>query len=204
MNAPETLSAAPLTPTPALRLTGEGAPVELWLLRLATGREGQRQAARAWLAAELSRRSGAAARWTETPKGPAMAPGSPWNSSFSYCGPYILCGLSCQGVPGVDLAAAGGGAGGGEGDIDVARLYCGPEVAARLVACAPAGRADAFARAWSALEARLKACRRGLEEYTPVRERHLAAARLTGQVRHEGLWASAALCPLVRGVQQDG
>ncbi|MGE8639388.1 MAG: 4'-phosphopantetheinyl transferase superfamily protein [Achromobacter sp.] len=201
---PAALSATPPTLSPALRLTGEGAPVELWLLRLATGRDGQRQAARAWLAAELSRRSGAAAGWTETPKGPAMAPGSPWNSSFSYCGPYILCGLSRLGVPGVDLAAAGGGEGGGEGDIEVARLYCGPEVAARLAACAPAGRADAFARAWSALEARLKACRRGLEEYTPVREGHLAAARLTGQIRHDGLWASAALCPLVGSLPQDG
>jgi len=204
LNAPAGLPPTPLTTPPALRLTGEGAPVEMWLLRLATGRDGQRQAARAWLAAELSRRSGAAARWTETPKGPAMEPGSAWNSSFSYCGPYILCGLSRLGAPGVDLAAADGGAGGGEGDIDVARLYCGPEVAARLAACAPAGRADAFAQAWSALEARLKACRRGLEEYTPVRERHLAAARLTGQVRHDGLWASAALCPLAGRPQQDG
>lgn len=204
LNVPETLFAAPPTVTPALRLTGEGAPVELWLLRLPTGRDGQRQAARAWLAAELSRRAGAAARWTETPKGLAMEPGSPWHSSFSYCGPYILCGLSGLGVPGVDLAAADGGAGGGEGDIDVARLYCGPEVAARLAACAPAGRPDAFARAWSALEARLKACRRGLEEYTPLRECHLAAARLTAQVRHDGLWASAALCPPADGPRQDG
>lgn len=188
----------------ALPLTGEGAPVELWLLRLAASRERQRQAARAWLAAELLRREGAQAAWVETSKGPARAPGSRWNSSFSYCGPYILCGLSCLGMPGVDLAASDGGAGGGAGDIDVARLYCGPEAAAELAACDPAGRADAFARVWSALEARLKACRRGLEEYAPVRERHLAASRLTCQVRHEGLWTSAALCPAAGNGQQGG
>lgn len=195
--------AAPVA-APVLPLTGAGAPVELWLLRLAASRERQRLAARAWLAAELSRRGEPQPVWAETPKGPASAPGSRWNSSFSYCGPYILCGLSRLGMPGVDLAAADGGAGGGEGDIDVARLYCGPQAAARLAACDPLGRADAFARAWSALEARLKACRRGLEEYTPLRERHLAAARLTAQVRHDGLWASAALCPPADGPRQDG
>ncbi|MBB1597065.1 4'-phosphopantetheinyl transferase superfamily protein [Achromobacter sp. UMC46] len=189
-------------PPATLRLNEAGAPVELWLLHAAAGREGQRQAARDWLSAELLRRDGTPPAWAETPKGPAMAPGARWNSSFSYCGPYILCGLSRLGMPGVDLAD--GGAGGGEGDIDVARLYCGPEAAARLAACDPSARADAFARTWSALEARLKACRRGLEEYTPLRERHLAAARLTGQVRHDGLWASAALCPPAAGPQQDG
>lgn len=195
--------AAPMT-APALRLTGEGAPVELWLLHVAASRERQRLAARAWLAAERVRRGEAQAGWIETPKGPAPAAGSRWNSSLSYCGPYILCGLSRLGMPGVDLAAVDGGAGGGEGDIDVARLYCGPAAAARLAACEPAGRADAFARAWSALEARLKAGRRGLEEYTPVRECHLAAARLTSQVRHEGLWASAALCPPENDLRQGG
>jgi len=176
----------------ALCLSGEGAPVELWLLRLAAARPRQRQAAREWLAAELARRgAGARAGWTESSKGPRMARGAPWQSSFSYCGPYILCGLSRLGVPGVDLA---GGAPWSDA-AEVALLYCGPEAAAGLAACPPADRPDAFARAWSALEARLKACRRGLEEYCAERERHLAAARITCQVRHDGLWASAALCP---------
>jgi len=176
--------------SPALCLSGEGAAVELWLLRAAAARQRQRQAARDWLAAELARR-GAGVSWTESAKGPRMPAGARWQSSFSYCGPYILCGLSRLGVPGVDLA-------GGEswpGDADVARLYLGPAAAGGLAASPPAGRADAFARAWSALEARLKACRRGLEEYSPERERHLAAAGITCQVRHEGLWASAALRP---------
>ncbi|KGD85590.1 hypothetical protein JL37_29500 [Achromobacter sp. RTa] len=185
--------------SPALCLSGEGAAVELWLLRLAAARQRQRQAARDWLAAELVRR-GAGASWAESAKGPRMPAGARWQSSFSYCGPYILCGLSRLGAPGVDLA-------GGEswpGDADVARLYCGPEVAAGLAASPPAERPDAFARAWSALEARLKACRRGLEEHSPERERHLAAARITCQVRHDGLWASAALCPDVADAAPGG
>ncbi|SSW68152.1 hypothetical protein AGI3411_03480 [Achromobacter agilis] len=176
--------------SPALRLNGEGAPVELWLLRRAAARARQRQAARDWLAGELARR-GQEACWTESPKGPWMTAGARWRSSFSYCGPYILCGLSRLGVPGVDLA---GGAD-GPGDADVVHLYCGPEAAAGLAACPAPDRADVFARAWSGLEARLKACRRGLEEYSPERERFLAAARITCQVRHDGLWASAALRP---------
>jgi len=185
--------------TPALRLTGEGAPVELWLLHLAAPRQAQRQAARDWLAAELTRRDPAMPPgWTETPTGPRMPPDARWNSSFSYCGPYILCGLSRLGMPGVDLT----GAQAWPGDIDVLALYCGPQAAAELAASLPGGRADAFARAWSALEARLKACRRGLEEYSPQRERHLAAARLTCQVRHQGLWAAAALCGGAPGVGQ--
>ena len=88
------------------------------------------------------------------------------------------------------------------GDADVAALYCGPEAAAELAASPPAARADAFARAWSALEARLKACRRGLEEYSPQRERHLSAARVTCQIRHDGLWAAAALCGGASGAGQ--
>ncbi|MGB3433394.1 MAG: hypothetical protein WBB14_16045, partial [Achromobacter sp.] len=93
--------------TLALRLTGEGAPVELWLLHLAAPRQAQRQAARDWLAAELTRRDPAMPPgWTETPKGLRMPQGACWNSSFSYCGPYILCGLSRLGMPGVDLAGA--------------------------------------------------------------------------------------------------
>ena len=35
-----------------------------------------------------------------------MPAGARWNSSFSYCGPYILCGLSRLGLPGVDLTGA--------------------------------------------------------------------------------------------------
>ncbi|MDF8359327.1 4'-phosphopantetheinyl transferase superfamily protein [Achromobacter anxifer] len=182
-----------------LRLTGEGAPVELWLLRLPAPRQRQRQAARDWLAAELARRDPQAGPgWTETPKGPRMPEGACWHSSFSYCGPYILCGLSRQGMPGVDLT----GAQAWPGDADVAALYCGPEAAAELAASPPAARADAFARAWSALEARLKACRRGLEEYSPQRERHLSAARVTCQIRHDGLWAAAALCGGASGAGQ--
>lgn len=184
---------------PALRLTGEGAPVEMWLLSLAAARPAQRQAARDWLAAELARRDPATPPgWTETPKGPRMLPGARWHSSFSYCGPYILCGLSRQGVPGVDLTSAQAW----PGDADVLALYGGPQAAAELAASPPGGRADAFARAWSVLEARLKACRRGLEEYSPQRERHLAAAQLTCQVRHQGLWAAAALCGSAPGAGQ--
>lgn len=185
--------------TEPFRLTGEGAPVELWLLSLPASRQRQRQAARDWLAAELARREPqAASGWTETPKGPRMPAGARWNSSFSYHGPYILCGLSRLGLPGVDLTGAQAWA----GDADVLSLYCGPQAAAELAASPPAARADAFARAWSALEARLKACRRGLEEYSPERERRLAAARITCQLRHQGLWAAAALCGGASGASQ--
>lgn len=185
--------------TGPLRLTGEGAPVELWLLHLPASRPRQRQAARDWLAAELARRDPLAAPgWTETPKGPRMPAGARWNSSFSYYGPYILCGLSRLGLPGVDLT----GAQSWTGDADVISLYCGPRAAAELAASRPAARADAFARAWSALEARLKACRRGLEEYSPERERHLAAARITCQLQHQGLWVAAALCGGASGASQ--
>ncbi|MDR7944391.1 4'-phosphopantetheinyl transferase superfamily protein [Achromobacter aegrifaciens] len=181
------------------RLTEEGAPVELWLLHLPASRHRQREAARNWLATELARRDPQAAPgWTETSKGPQMPAGARWNSSFSYYGPYILCGLSRLGLPGVDLTGAQAWA----GDADVIRLYCGPQAAAELAASPPAARADAFARAWSALEARLKACRRGLEEYSPERERHLAAARITCQLRHQGLWAAAALCGGASGASQ--
>lgn len=185
--------------TSPLKLTGEGAPVELWLLRLPASRQRQRQAARDWLAAELARRDPQAAPgWTETPKGPRMPADARWHSSFSYCGPYILCGLSRLGVPGVDLASAQAW----PGDADVAGLYCGPEAAAELAASPPAARPDVFARAWSALEARLKACRRGLEEYSPQREQHLSGARITCLVRHDGLWAAAALCGGASGACQ--
>ncbi|WMD23724.1 hypothetical protein RAS12_13855 [Achromobacter seleniivolatilans] len=182
-----------------LRLTGEGAPVELWLMRLAAARGAQRQAAREWLAAELQRREPSLPAWVETSKGPARPPGARWNSSFSYCGPYILCGLSQSGMPGVDLTTADTW----EGADDVARLYGGPEAAKMVAGSPPSCRADIFAQMWGALEARLKACRRGLEEYSPQRDLHLAAAGLTCQVRHGRLWASSALCP-DRGNAQQG
>ncbi len=172
-------------------ISGAGEAVELWLGHIQQDRPAQRRQVRAWMTAELAgREPGREVVWQETPRGP-LPEGSSWRVSVSYSDAHVLCGLSWQGTPGVDLARIAAF----PGLCDVAALYFDPKQAAKLTNLSPQEQTREFARAWSLLEARQKACGIGLQEYCATRDERLALAKMSSQLVQDGLWASAVLVP---------
>lgn len=167
---------------------GTGTAVELVLFRLPAPRPAQREAIRTWLADELRRRQGDWRGWQETPQGPQALTG-PWQVSLSYCRDHVLCGLSDHGRPGVDLTAIEPF----DGLTDVARLYLGPAVTAKLATQPLPQQADDFAKAWSALEARTKAGGAALTEWSPARAAGLGNTGHLWQGRVGKFWLASAL-----------
>jgi 4'-phosphopantetheinyl transferase len=93
--------------------------------------------------------------------------------AISHDGALSLAAISLQGAVGIDVTLVM--------DIPdweaVARDYLGPEVSAQLAALPAGARAQAFARAWSEREARLKYLGRELIEWSEDGDRELAACR---------------------------
>lgn len=104
----------------------------------------------------------------DTPSGQQRA----W-IAISHDGALSLAAISLHGPVGIDVTLVM--------DIPdwepVARDYLGPQVAAALAALPAAGRAEAFARAWSEREARLKYLGRELIEWSVDGDAELAGCR---------------------------
>jgi len=146
------------------------------------GREAARRAIREAIVAELATLSGLASQrialhtpegqvpyaLLDTPSGRQRA----W-IAISHDGALSLAAISLHGPVGIDVTLVM--------DIPdwepVARDYLGPEVAAALAALPAAGRAEAFARAWSEREARLKYLGRELIEWSAAGDAELAGCR---------------------------
>ncbi|MFC5549061.1 4'-phosphopantetheinyl transferase family protein [Massilia aerilata] len=111
--------------------------------------------------------------------------------AISHDGALSLAAISLQGPVGIDVTLVM--------DISdwapVARDYLGPEVAAALAALPAAGRAEAFARAWSEREARLKYLGRELIEWSAEGDAGLAGCRCLPLALPEGYAGVLALPP---------
>lgn len=111
--------------------------------------------------------------------------------AISHDGALSLAAISLQGPVGIDVTVVM--------DIPdweaVARDYLGPQVTAALAAMPAAGRAEAFARAWSEREARLKYLGRELIEWSEDGDRPLAACRCLPLDLPEGYLGLLALSP---------
>lgn len=95
--------------------------------------------------------------------------------SLSYCDELALVGL-CPGASiGIDLAAVTP-LPDWEG---VARLYLGPQAAAKLAGLGADARARQFAQDWAGMEAASKCLGLALEEWTPARQQRLQACQLS-------------------------
>lgn len=172
-------------------VSGAGDVVELWLVDIAQDRLEQRRQVRAWMKEVLARREpDLDLRWVETSRGP-VPEGSAWRVSVSYSGTHVLCGFSRQGTPGVDLTQIAAFPELGE----VASLYFGLEQSASIKNLPPSEQERQFARAWSLLEARQKACGIGLQEYSATRDARLEPAEVCFQVVLDTLCISAVLVP---------
>jgi 4'-phosphopantetheinyl transferase len=126
----------------------------------------------------------------------ATAPGL----SISHDAPWSLAAINLNGPVGIDVMRVQ--------DIPdwraVAQDYLGPEVTARLATLPAAQRAAAFARAWSAHEARLKCLGLGLAEWTPALAESLAACVVLPLALPDSHAGTLALpkpaCPALRTV----
>nr|WP_308632767.1 4'-phosphopantetheinyl transferase superfamily protein [Massilia norwichensis] len=111
--------------------------------------------------------------------------------AISHDGALSLAALSRRGPVGIDVTLVM--------DIPdweaVARDYLGPAQTAALAALPAAARADAFARAWSEREARLKYFGRELVEWSEDGDRPLAACRCLPLALPEGYAGVLALPP---------
>lgn len=107
-------------------------------------------------------------------QGKAPCVGAQWQGlrlsiSMSYCNDMALVALCAGARIGVDVT-----------EVTpvpdwarIARLYLGPESAARLAACHGDSRDRMFALAWTELEARCKCFGLGLQEWTSARQARL-------------------------------
>lgn len=111
--------------------------------------------------------------------------------AISHDGALSLAAISLQAPVGIDVTLVM--------DIPdwepVARDYLGPEVTAALAALPAPGRAEAFARAWSEREARLKYLGRELIEWSADGDAELAGCRCLPLALPEGYAGVLALPP---------
>jgi phosphopantetheinyl transferase len=133
---------------------------------------------RQWLHTQVQPRSGG--QLLETPTGPAFATG-PWKISLSYSNNYAVCALSKCAYLGVDITPIQYFA----ELLEVAQLYFSPAIAQTLSQLPESEQALRFAKEWSELEARSKACKMGLREWSEGREQALKIAKTSYVVRLE-------------------
>lgn len=183
----------PLSPAhrPALR----AAEPAVWLLQ-GQGRH-LRGEARALLRALLADYLGVAPAQVPLHFEPGQAPvvAAQWQGmglsiSMSYSQDVALIALCPGARVGVDVTAIAAL----PDWAQVARLYLGPESAARLAACEAGARAMMFALAWAELEARGKCLGLGLQEWSPARHERLQEPSI--QVRTAALEGLGQACAL--------
>lgn len=166
-------------------------------------REAARRAIREAIAAELLQLSGLPPQqiflhtlrgkvpWAELhfPDGPRRA----W-LAISHDGALSVAAISLRGAVGIDVTEVADAASFPDWE-PVARDYLGPDAAAALAALAPDARAQAFARAWSEREARLKYLGRELVEWSADGDRALAACHCLPLALPKGYAGVLALPP---------
>ncbi|MCX7206951.1 MAG: 4'-phosphopantetheinyl transferase superfamily protein [Proteobacteria bacterium] len=133
---------------------------------------------RLWLHTQVQSRSGG--QLLETPTGPAFATG-PWQISLSYSNDYAVCALSKCAYLGVDITPIQYFA----ELTEVAQLYFSPAIAQTLSQLPESEQALRFAKEWSELEAKTKACKMGLREWSEGREQAFQIAKTSDVVRLE-------------------
>ncbi len=133
---------------------------------------------RQWLHTQVQPRSGG--QLLETPTGPVFASG-PWQISLSYSTDYVVCALSKCAMLGTDITPIQSFA----ELTDVAQHYFSPAIAQALNQLPESEQALRFAKEWSELEARTKACKMGLREWSEGREQALQMAKTSYVVRLE-------------------
>jgi len=181
--------------TPTARPTLCSGRPEIWLLRGA-GRDGLRRAAHRHLEDVLTDYLGPVASPIAV-HGRNMAPqivarwqGSPLYASLSYAGDCALMALCPDARVGVDIVYIEDQ----PDQVQVARDFLDPQLAASLVYQDAEARAIAFARAWAEMEARSKCLGLGLEEWSRTRAQALARPQLRTLTAPPGYVAAAAVC----------
>lgn len=129
-------------------------------------------------------------------------PGTPIGLSVSHAPGLSVAAVHRHGAVGVDVMRIGEGADWMPDWETVARDYLGPQAQGRIAQMAPDLRACAFAREWTALEARLKCLGMGLTEWTPALEQRLATCTVTPLDLPPGLCGAVAV-PKAQGIQSS-
>lgn len=120
-------------------------------------------------------------------------PGTPIGLSVSHASGFSVAAVHRHGTVGVDVMRIGEGADSMPDWETVARDYLGAQAVARIHQVTPAQRACAFAREWTALEARLKCLGMGLTEWTPALQQRLATCTVTRLSVPDGLCGALAV-----------
>lgn len=129
-------------------------------------------------------------------------PGTPIGLSVSHAPGFSVAAVHRHGTVGVDVMRTGEAADGMPDWETVARDYLGPQAQARIHQVTPQQRAGAFAREWTALEARLKCMGMGLTEWTPALEQRLAGCAVTALDVPPGFCGAVAV-PKAQGIQSS-
>lgn len=128
--------------------------------------------------------------------------GTPVWLSVSHAPGLSVAAVHRHGAVGVDVMRIGEWADWMPDWDTVARDYLGPQAQARIHQATPDQRACAFAREWTALEARLKCLGMGLTEWTPALEQRLAGCMVTALDVPLGLCGAVAV-PKTQGIQSS-
>ncbi|WP_018604437.1 4'-phosphopantetheinyl transferase family protein [Uliginosibacterium gangwonense] len=187
------MSCLPLR-APTARPTLCSGRAEVWLLRGA-GREGLRRAAHRQLEEVLADYLGPASSPIAV-HGRNIAPqivarwqGYPLYASLSYAGDCALVALCPDARVGVDIVYIEPQ----PDQVQVARDYLDPQLAASFAYQDAEARSIAFARAWAEMEARSKCLGLGLEEWSRSRAQVLARPQLKTLIAPPGYVAVAAV-----------
>lgn len=121
-------------------------------------------------------------------------PGLRIGLSLSHEPGLTLAAIHMQGAVGIDLMRVEKDTNGLSGLDLVARDYFGPQAAARIGGLPRARQAQAFALAWTRLEACLKCRAMPLQEWSPALERQLEPCSTHDIALPEGLVATLAVC----------
>lgn len=124
-------------------------------------------------------------------------PGTPIGLSVSHAPGLSVAAVHRHGAVGVDVMHIAEGADWMPDWEAVARDYLGAQAQARIHQVTPDQRAGAFAREWTALEARLKYLGMGLTEWTPATALRISQCTVTGLELPAGFCGALAV-PCVR------
>lgn len=121
-------------------------------------------------------------------------PGSRIGLSLSHEPGLTLAAIHLGGAVGIDLMRVETGNDWLSDWQAVARDYLGPQVSALIDILPATQQAQAFAHAWTRLEARLKCLSMPLQEWSPALEQQLACCRTYGIALPDGLVGTVAVC----------